>query len=161
MNTIITVTTIMSMYMNLTTDVENNKHCYNAEIENGRINAIEVYDKKGEYITASLKRLYTYDEENRLVMRETLKWNKETMSWEKHSCLCYNYDPEGYTIEKRFWNETKHDYAEAKEYSHYMVLMDNVLAVNSYKLDENSGEFALADNMLVMTSDTNKLLVED
>ena len=42
-----------------------------------------------------------------------------------------------------------------------MVLMDNVLAVNSYKLDENSGEFALADNMLVMTSDTNKLLVED
>ena len=48
MNTIITVTTIMSMYMNLTTDEENNKHCYNAEIENGRINAIEVYDKKGE-----------------------------------------------------------------------------------------------------------------
>ena len=51
-----------------------------------------------------------HTEEDRLVMRETLKWNKETMSWEKHSCLCYNYNPEGYTIEKRFWNETKHDY---------------------------------------------------
>ena len=55
MNTIITVTTIMSMYMNLTTDVENNKHCYNAEIENGRINAIEVYDKKGEYPFKKIK----------------------------------------------------------------------------------------------------------
>ena len=57
MNTIITVTTIMSMYMNLTTDVENNNYSYNAQIENGRINAIEVYDNKGEYLSAKLKRV--------------------------------------------------------------------------------------------------------
>ena len=161
MNTIITVSTIMSMYMNLTTNVENSKFCYNADIENGCVKSIEVYANNGEYLKANLKRLYIYDEQNRLVKRETLKWNKKRMAWENHSCLCYNYNPEGYTIEKRFWNETKHDYAETKEYSHYTVLMDNVLAVNSYKLDENSGEFALSDNMLVMTADTNKLLVKD
>lgn len=160
MNTIITVTTIMSMYMNLTTDVENNNYSYNAQIENGRINAIEVYDNKGEYLSAKLKRVYTYDEEDRLVMRETLKWNKNRKAWEKHSCLCYDYTPEGYTIEKRFWNDTKQDYAEANEYSHYTVLMDNVLAVNNYKMNEN-GEFALADNLLVMTADVNRLLVEE
>ena len=146
------------MYMNLTTDVENNKHCYNAEIENGRINAIEVYDKKGEYITASLKRLYTYDEENRLVMRETLKWNKKSNSWEKHSCLAYTYDADGYTVEKRFWNETSNDYAKAEERNRYIIVMDNVLAVNSYTLKKENGDYVMADNMLIMAPDTNRLM---
>ena len=62
MNTIITVSTIMSMYMNLTTNVENSKFCYNADIENGCVKSIEVYANNGEYLKANLKRLYTYDD---------------------------------------------------------------------------------------------------
>ena len=158
MSTIITVTTIMSMYMNLTTDVENSKFCYNADIENGRVNSIEVYDNHGKYITASLKRLYTYDEQNRLVMRETLKWNKKSNSWEKHSCLAYTYDADGYTAEKRFWNETSNDYTKAEERNRYIIVMDNVLAVNSYTLNKENGDYVMADNMLIMAPDTNRLM---
>ena len=158
MNTIITVSTIMSMYMNLTTNVENSKFCYNADIENGCVKSIEVYADNGDYLKANIKRLFTYDDQNRLVKRETLKWNKKRKAWEKHSCLCYDYTPEGYTVEKRFWDESRNDYAEAKEYSHYTIVMDNVIAVNDYRKDNKSGEFSLAQNTLVMTPDTSKLL---
>ena len=73
MNAIITAPTIMSMFMNLTTDVENNKFCYNAEMEDNRISAIEVYKNNDNVLSAHIKRIYTYDEQDRLLMRETLK----------------------------------------------------------------------------------------
>ena len=161
MNTIITVSTIMSMYMNLTTNVENSKFCYNADIENGCVKSIEVYANNGEYLKANLKRLYTYDDQNRLVKRETLKWNKKRMAWENHSCLCYNYSAEGYTVEKRFWDEASNNYGEAKEYSHYTILMDNVIAVNEYTKDLGKGEYALVKNTLIMTPDTSKLMATE
>ena len=41
MNAIITAPTIMSMFMNLTTDVENNKFCYNAEMEDNLRREVE------------------------------------------------------------------------------------------------------------------------
>lgn len=158
MSTIITVTTIMSMYMNLTADTENSKFFYNANIEDGKVVAIEVYNNNGESLSANLKRLYSYDEQDRLVMRETLKWNKKSNSWEKHSCLAYTYDADGYTVEKRFWNETSNDYAKAEERNRYIIVMDNVLAVNSYTLNKENGDYVMADNMLIMAPDTNRLM---
>ena len=158
MNAIITAPTIMSMFMNLTTDVENNKFCYNAEMEDNRISAIEVYKNNDNVLSAHIKRIYTYDELDRLLMRETLKWNKRKQTWEKHSCLCYSYSVEGYTVEKRFWDESGNDYAEAKEYSHYTIIMNHVVAVNDYKKDNQTGDYILAQNTLVIMPDTNKLM---
>ena len=158
MSTIITVTTIMSMYMNLTTNVENSKYCYNADIEDGKVMAMVVYDKDGESLNAKLKRLYTYDEQGRLTMRETLVWNNDKQTWTKNSCLSYNYDTEGYTVEKRLWDETKNDYAMAKNYSRYTILMDNVLAVNNYKYDNDSCSYVLIDKMLMLTDNTGRLM---
>ena len=54
MNTIITVSTIMSMYMNLVTDVTNTNYCYNAEIDNGRVMAMTVYNNHGESLEAKI-----------------------------------------------------------------------------------------------------------
>ena len=73
MNAIITAPTIMSMFMNLTTDVENNKFCYNAEMEDNRISAIEVYKNNDNVLSAHIKRIYTYDELDRLSYSDELK----------------------------------------------------------------------------------------
>ena len=81
MNTIITVSTIMSMYMNLVTDGTNTNYCYNAEIDNGRVMAMTVYNNHGESLEAKVKHEYLYDSEDRLVRKETLKWNSLTASW--------------------------------------------------------------------------------
>ena len=158
MSTIITVTTIMSMYMNLTTNVENSNYCYNADIEDGKVKAMVVYDKDGESLCAKLKRLYTYDEQGRLVKRETLAWNNAKQTWTKNSCLCYNYNAEGYTVEKRLWDDNKNDYASAKEYSSYTIVMDNVMAVNNYKYDKDSGDYKMTDRLLMLTTFADRLM---
>ncbi len=158
MNTIITVSTIMSMYMNLVTDVTNTNYCYNAEIENGRVMAMTVYNNHGLTIDAKVRHEYLYDSEDRLVRKETLKWNSVTASWEKFSCLDYSYDEDSYTVEKMMWDNTRTEYAEAGEYSHYMVLLDNVLAVNSFRKDANTGEYVEAERVLVMNIHGDNLM---
>ena len=162
MNTIITVSTIMSMYMSLVTDVENSKHCYNADIEDGKVVAMTVYDDMGKYLEADLKHVYTYDDESRLSCRETLKWNPQLKSWQKYSCLEYAYNGSGYTIEKRYWDVTAQSYAASKEYSSYVVVTDNVLAVNHYRQNNDTGMFEEADSILVYTpSDKVYLAMEE
>lgn len=158
MSTIITVTTIMSMYMNLSTSTENSNFSYNANIEEGKIVAMEVYNKNGESLSANLKHLYTYDEQERLVKRETLKWNKTAQAWQKHDCLLYVYDNEGYTVERHFWSESKNDYAQADARSRYTVVMDNVLAVDNYTFNKELGDYEFAEKMLIMTPDTERLM---
>lgn len=158
MNTIITVSTIMSMYMNLVTDVTNTNYCYNAEIENGRVMAMTVYNNHGLTIDAKVRHEYLYDSEDRLVRKETLKWNPVTASWEKFSCLDYSYDEDCYTVEKMMWDNTRNEYAEAGEYSHYTVLLDNVLAVNSFRKDANTGEYVEAERVLVMNIHGDNLM---
>ena len=138
------------MYMNLVTDVTNTNYCYNAEIENGRVMAMTVYNNHGLTIDAKVRHEYLYDSEDRLVRKETLKWNSVTASWEKFSCLDYCYDEDSYTVEKMMWDNTRNEYAEAGEYSHYTVLLDNVLAVNSFRKDANTGEYVEAERVLVM-----------
>ena len=158
MNTNITVSTIRSMYMNLVTDVTNTNYCYNAEIENGRVMAMTVYNNHGLTIDAKVRHEYLYDSEDRLVRKETLKWNSVTASWEKFSCLDYCYDEDSYTVEKMMWDNTRNEYAEAGEYSHYTVLLDNVLAVNSFRKDANTGEYVEAERVLVMNIHGDNLM---
>ena len=158
MNTIITVSTIMSMYMNLVTDVTNTNYCYNAEIDNGRVMAMTVYNNHGVSLEAKVRHEYLYDSEDRLVRKETLKWNSLTASWEKYSCLDYSYVDGSYTVEKMMWDNTRNEYADAGEYSHYTVLLDNVLAVNSFKMDSRTGEYVEAERILVMNIHGDNLI---
>ena len=44
------------------------------------------------------------------------------------------------------------------EYSHYTIIMNHVVAVNDYKKDNQTGDYILAQNTLVIMPDTNKLM---
>ena len=56
------------------------------------------------------------------------------------------------------WDNTRNEYAEAGEYSHYTVLLDNVLAVNSFRKDANTGEYVEAERVLVMNIHGDNLM---
>ena len=56
------------------------------------------------------------------------------------------------------WDNTRNEYAEAGEYSHYTVLLDNVLAVNSFKMDSRTGEYVEAERILVMNIHGDNLI---
>ena len=80
MDIIITVFTVLSMYLNLSSN-PNSDYCYNADIENGVVNALYVFDNKSDYLTPTYAYQFTYDEAGRLSEKATYNWNKETKTY--------------------------------------------------------------------------------
>ena len=109
METIITAATILSMYLSSATN-ENAMYCYNANIDNGRVNTMYVYNRDGNYLTAKLAYNYEYDDQDRLVKKEVLRWNERRNEWVKDHCLELTYDIEGYEVSKRNWNRKDQAY---------------------------------------------------
>ena len=68
MGTIITAATIMAMYLNSTGNV-NSQYYYNADIENGQVKTMYVYDKQGESLSGKLEYRYTYDNQGRVTSK--------------------------------------------------------------------------------------------
>ncbi len=103
MDTIITVFTVLSMYLNMSSNV-NNEHCYNAEIENGVVNTIYVYNKTSEYLTPAYSYHFAYDAQGRLTEKEAYKWNHETKSYKPYYKLQFDYTDAGYELSRCCWS---------------------------------------------------------
>ena len=72
MQTIITILTVLNMYINVLNDCTS-KFIYNADIENGKVNTMYVYEREGNYITPKLYHQFSYDEHGRLTEKTTFK----------------------------------------------------------------------------------------
>ena len=68
METIITAATVLSMFMNLSNDV-NSPYYYNADVENNQVKTLHVYNDNDGLLSARLSYRYTYDDEGRLVSK--------------------------------------------------------------------------------------------
>ena len=74
METIITAATVLSMFMNLSNDV-NAPYYYNADVENNQVKTLHVYNDNDGLLSARLSYRYTYDDEGRLVSKvATTAW---------------------------------------------------------------------------------------
>ena len=114
METIITAATILAMYFNSAT-IDGSKYCYNADLSNGQVTTLYVYAQKGEQLRNHLEYRYEYDKADRLVQKETLRWDAESQQWRRKSCLCFSYNETGYTVEHCLWDSKLQAYAEADE----------------------------------------------
>ena len=66
MESIITIATVLTIYFNAANDV-NAPYLYNADMENGVINKVEVYEKKADnQMAAKMEYRYAYDEQGHL-----------------------------------------------------------------------------------------------
>lgn len=54
MGTIITAATILATYISSTANI-NSQYCYNADIENGQVKTMYVYDKDGQALSGKLE----------------------------------------------------------------------------------------------------------
>lgn len=158
METIITAATVMAMYFNVAkTNVGN--YYYNADVENGKVVSINVYDDFNKNLSQKLQYRFTYDDENRLSSREALKWNSRTQRWENYYALDYAYTDQGYTLSRREWDGKKNVYGEVDEKMVYENISGEVMALNCYKKSEKGG-MKLAYNMLVMHPQGDMLLAD-
>ena len=74
MDAIITAATVMAMYFN-SLGSENSRYLYNADIQDGKVASINVYDNSEKYLSQKLQYRFLYDSDNRLVSKEALEWN--------------------------------------------------------------------------------------
>lgn len=152
MEAIITAATVMAMYLNVTTSGEG-PYAYNADIENGRVNSLVIFEDRDDSLTPKLQYSYKYDEDGRLVAREDRKWNSWRREYEPYRLTEYQYGDEGYTVQLRRWNRSRNAYGDAVEKMEYSRIGENVMAVDTYRRDKGSDELTLCDNFLVMHPD--------
>jgi hypothetical protein len=159
METIITAATVLAMYFNVNANSVDNKHYYNADIENNKVNSVVVLENNDKYLHQELKYNFTYDNNNKLTSKEALKWNSEKQTWENYYVLDFNYFDDGYTVSRRDWNKKTSSYAAITEVMDYKTVTGEVTAINSYKVD-NAGEIKQTNKLLVMSPNDYNFLAE-
>ena len=102
METIITAATVLSMFMNLSNDV-NAPYYYNADVENGQVKTLYVYNDNEGQLSARLSYHYTYDEEGRLKSKVAYRHDGLDGQEKPSFRLDYAYNAEGYSVERSAW----------------------------------------------------------
>lgn len=159
MGTIITAATIMAMYLNSTGNV-NSQYYYNADIENGQVKTMYVYDKQGESLSGKLEYRYTYDNQGRVTSKEVVRRDARTGRMTPESLYTYTYTTDGYTMERNLWNASTHAFDRADGRTEYRRETESVMSVTNYEVAEDGTVTAITDNMLVMLPANEGLMAE-
>ena len=159
MGTIITAATIMAMYLNSTGNL-NSQYCYNADVENGQVKTMYVYDKVGNSLSGKLEYRYEYDNLGRVTAKDTYRRNAQTGRMTPESRLTYTYSADGYTLERSLWNGKTGAFDRATSRTEYRKETTGVMSVTVYDLAEDGTPAAIADNMLVMMPQDDGLMAE-
>lgn len=157
MGTIITAATILATYISSTANI-NSQYCYNADIENGQVKTMYVYDKDGQALSGKLEYRYTYDRLGRLTAKETLRRDARTGRMTPESMLTYTYSADGYTLERSLWNASAGTYDSADSRTEYRYEAAGVISVTSYELAADGSISSVKDNMLVMLPVSGELM---
>ena len=160
MDAIITAATVMAMYLN-SLGTEYSSYLNNAEMQNGKVASINVYDNSEKYLSQKLQYRFLYDSDNRLVSKEALRWNAAAQQWQPSYRLNYVYEADGYTLELQRWDAAKWAYAMAEDMTDYRLVLGIVTAVNTYRWCDEANSYELADNMLIMQPHTDYLIAQN
>lgn len=151
MEMIITAATILWGALNAAGGT-NGGFVYNTEMEGNRVSAQYVYKQSecGKYLSQHLKYNFEYDEQQRLVKKEFLKWDAAAEKWRKSHCMHYVYDMSGYSVEYALWNDAEEDYSKVLAKQTYDEIEDGVLRVALYNWDRADGEWKMQKHTLMM-----------
>jgi len=110
---------------------------------------VSVPDESGGYLVPKLKYLFTYDESNRIIKKETLKWNADEKDWVYSFCLTFTYNDDSMITELSRWNEQEMNYDECTEKVVYKKNANLFASYSLYKRNLPQGEWTLEHNYLV------------
>ena len=107
--------------MNAMADKSNNL-IYNSEEVNGVMVGQTVYKMEGSALANYMKYNYKYDEQNRMIESEALKWDAVREEWKQDMIIRYAYQGKSVTTTYYKWNKKQKDYVLVPEMT---VTMDN------------------------------------
>lgn len=149
---IITAATVFTTLTNLS-GTPNSKYYYNAEYENGKVSQITVLNND-TYLTKKLTHRYEYDNQDRLVNKETLAWDNAKQAWVKRQMEHYDYSDNQIEMTLSRWNAKKQQYDLAERYN-YSLIQDHVIAITKEKWDKNQNNMACAEHILMMNANND------
>ncbi|MDM8338172.1 DUF3836 domain-containing protein [Mediterranea massiliensis] len=121
LKTLILSSVIMVCGMNAFAKYENNL-VYNSKEVNGVTTAKTVYKHEGNTLQNYMQYNYKYDDQQRKIETDAMKWNAKTSSWENDMRICYSYQGKSTTTTYYKWNKKKQDYVLVPEMT---ITMDN------------------------------------
>lgn len=107
-----------------------------------------VYDENGKHLKPKLKYLFTYDENNRVVKKEGLRWSNVENDWVHSFCLTFVYDDDSMVTEYAKWNKREKNYDECTEKAVYKINANMFASYSSYTRGFE-GEWKLENNCLI------------
>ena len=155
MNVIITVFTVMSMYLNLTQSTDN-MYYYNADIENGAVTTLYVYENKVGFLTPKLCCHFDYDNQGRLTERINCKWNAEAKSYLPKSCLRFNYTDTDYQLSHCTWNNKDNTWNPTDEKMLYSLDSNQLDSVTHILVGSNDDETTIK-RLFILAPHNNNL----
>ena len=159
METIITIATVLNLYLG-SVQSNNINFCYNADIENGTVKNMYVYNTSDNTISNNLCYAFDYDAEGRLTEKTAYKWNASKHEYTPSYRLQFSYSNLGYEVSRSNWDKTKNDWNEVMEKSIYTFEMDNLVSVNHMRRKDVNHEFRTVDSVL-MLNPTNDFILAD
>ena len=152
MDAIITAATVLASYLNVATS-NTNGYIYNAVYEDNQVAKVEVFNQDGKSLSRKLQYHYSYDAQGRLASKETLRWNALAAEWQPSQLFVYEYTDYGYTLSLSNWSHEAGKYMPSNEKMVYHMVADNVLAVDTYRVNDLDEAFERTSGMLVMNAD--------
>ncbi len=158
MNTIITICTVLSMYMTSLHDI-NSEYYYNADIDNGIVKTMYVYDKVSNGISPKLSYDFKYDAEGRLIEKTVNIWDSWSKQYKPSFRLEMSYYDNSYEVALSLWNKHKKEWKTSSEKIIYQIENDQVTTVN-YLQRNHQGEYDPIDCMSILDPSEGLLLAE-
>lgn len=152
MESIITITTVLTMYFNAANDV-NAPYLYNSDLEDGVIHKIEVYEQKADnQLCAKMEYRYSYDEQGRLTTREVVRWDANKQEWVNDFCHTYKYYKNGYNMETSKWNAAKKAYDLPSEVTLCREIAPSMTSIKTFRMNAEKNDMYLINSLLCLES---------
>ena len=156
MQTIITILTVLNMYINVLNDCTSN-FIYNADIENGKVNTMYVYEREGNYITPKLYHQFSYDEQGRLTEKTTFKWNSWNKNYQASHRLQMTYGTDGYELTHSIWGKKENDWKAMDEKTIYKCENGQLASVEYLHINQQGKQKVI--NSLIVSDPFEQLLL--
>lgn len=156
-----TSATVLAMYMNMVSVNTSSNFAYNAEMQDGKVNAITVCENDGKYLHMQKKDVYTYDTQDRVVAKETFSWDEENMKWVPVQLVNYIYTEQSVEVELSRLNHNEMTYRQPQDRMVYDLIAQNVVGVSQYRWNMELNRYDLASGYVQMQTDLSKLLAQN
>lgn len=94
-----------------------NNIIYNLEEKDGILVGQTLYRQEGKELSNYLKYSYVYDNNNRIVENNILRWDDDTNTWSKALTVRYQYEGQNVNTKSYIWDASRQEYKLIPQFS--------------------------------------------